>query len=164
MDNKNKTYYIGNKTSMNQKNKEYREANKKQEKGRKKIWHEENSDHVKEYYKNLRRADVNFKITCNLRSRMAHAIRNDSEKGSAVRDLGCSIEYLKLLFFTMFQPGMTWENYGQVWEIDHIIPLDHFDLTDRDQFLTACNYKNLQPLWVSDNRNKGARVVENAGF
>jgi hypothetical protein len=29
-----------------------------------------------------------------------------------------------------------------------------FDLTDRKQFLEACHYTNLQPLWAVDNIRK----------
>ena len=51
---------------------------------------------------------------------------------------------------------MSWDNYGE-WEIDHIRPLALFDLTDEAQFKEAASFKNLQPLWKKDNREKGAR-------
>ena len=37
---------------------------------------------------------------------------------------------------------------------DHIIPLKSFDLTGRNEFLRACHYSNLQPLWVEDHNKK----------
>ena len=52
---------------------------------------------------------------------------------------------------------MTWENYGRMgWHMDHIIPLANFDLTDRQQFLEACHYTNLQPLWWQENLMKSS--------
>ena len=48
---------------------------------------------------------------------------------------------------------MSWDNYG-TWHIDHILPLSKFDLSKREDFLIACNYKNLQPLWADENIRK----------
>ena len=52
---------------------------------------------------------------------------------------------------------MSWENHGE-WHIDHIKPLQSFDLTDRQQFLEACHYANSQPMWASDNYAKGSNL------
>ena len=62
-------------------------------------------------------------------------------------------EYFKPLFTFVIEENemMSWDNYPRLWEIDHIVPLSAFDLTDRKQFLEACNYTNLQPLWWFDN-------------
>jgi hypothetical protein len=74
---------------------------------------------------------------------------------SAVRDLGCTIEFLKDWLESKFTPEMTWENYGPVWHIDHVKPLTAFDLTDPEQAKAACHYTNLQPLPASENIRKG---------
>ena len=72
------------------------------------------------------------------------------------KDLGCTIKELKIYLESKFQPGMTWENHGRFgWHIDHEVPLSSFDLTDREQFLKACHYTNLQPLWWNENLSKG---------
>jgi len=91
-----------------------------------------------------------------LRNRLWHALKTNQKVGSAVRDLGCTIEELKIWLESQFQSGMTWDNwvfYG--WHIDHKIPLSFFDLTNREQFLKACHYTNLQPMWGVENLRKG---------
>jgi len=104
--------------------------------------------------------DLNFKITCNLRGRMNHALKDGYKSGSAVEDLGCSIDEFRIYLEGHFNPGMTWDNYGKgpgKWNLDHIVPLSAFDLTNREQFLSAAHYSNYQPLWSEENLSKGNR-------
>ncbi len=110
----------------------------------------------KQYENNRRRVDINFKLAHTLRKRLLSAIKINQKTGSAVRDLGCTIPEFKSYIESLFQPGMTWENHSMHgWHIDHIIPLAAYDLTDREQFLKACHYTNLQPMWAKDNWSKG---------
>ena len=102
--------------------------------------------------------DLNVKVAINLRSRMNRAIKEGWKNGSAVKDLGCSIEEFRIYLEAHFNPGMTWDNWGKgpgKWHLDHIIPLSVFDLTNREQFLTAAHYTNYQPLWSEENLSKG---------
>lgn len=101
-------------------------------------------------------SDINFRLGSLLRNRLVCAIKNHNKTGSAVRDLGCSIEEFKIYIESKFLPGMTWDNHGQYgWHIDHIQPLASFDLSDPEQCKIACHYTNLQPLWWIDNLQKG---------
>jgi hypothetical protein len=79
-----------------------------------------------------------------------------SRAGSAVRDLGCTIEEFRSYIETLWEPGMAWANYG-TWQIDHRRPLCRFDLTKREEVLTACHFLNLQPLWKYENLRKGSK-------
>jgi Uri superfamily endonuclease len=140
----------------------------------KKIWYENNADKVIKYAKKYKllhpgRAaetqkarydiDISFKLAKLLRARINRAIfKNIGDSNSAVRDLGCTISELKQHLESKFEPGMTWDNWGKYgWHIDHIRPLSKFDLADRVQFLKACHYANLQPLWAIDNLRKGSK-------
>ena len=105
--------------------------------------------------------DIQFKLTKILRSRIRTAIKKNTKTGSAIRDLGCSATQLKEHLESKFQPGMNWDNHSfEGWHIDHIIPLSSFDLTDREEFLRACHYTNLQPLWAKDNMKKSNKIEE----
>ena len=113
-----------------------------------------------------RKNDIDFRIACNLRSRINKAIKRNQKSGSAVRDMGCTGEELRKYLESKFYPNprtgenMTWDNYGRKgWEIDHIIPLAVFDKTNRDQFLVACHYTNLQPLWWFENLEKRDKLL-----
>lgn len=106
------------------------------------------------YMRSKRKLDLNFKLSGNLRNRLSGAIKNNYKKGSAIKDLGCSIKELKIYLRRKFKKGMNWRNYGKKWEIDHIKPLSKFNLKFRSEIVKACHYTNLQPLFVTDNRRK----------
>ena len=53
---------------------------------------------------------------------------------------------------------MTWENYGSVWEIDHIKPISKFDFSVEENIFQAFNYNNTQPLF------KTTEIAKSFGF
>lgn len=130
------------KSEMRIKSAEYRKLNKDKVRAYNSAWQ-----------KRRLQDNVEFKIAANLRSRLSKALVRKTKKGSAVRDLGCSVAFLRQHLEAQFQPGMTWENYGE-WHIDHIKPLCNFDLTNREELKKATHYSNLQPLWAKENQSK----------
>ena len=90
---------------------------------------------------------MNYRMKGILRHRLYLAIKGKFKGGSAVRDLGCSIEFFLQYIEDRFKSPMSWDNWGKIWEIDHIISLSHFNLSNRDELLKACHYTNQQPLW-----------------
>jgi len=143
-----KKYYEENKVDLIEKSKEYQLKNRVQ-----------TNKNKREYQQNRRKIDLNFKLKLLLRTRLLTALKNSQKAGSAVQDLGCSIEELKTYLESKFKPGMSWENHGlRGWHVDHIVPLSSFDLTNREELLKACHYTNLQPLWATDNLKKSNKI------
>lgn len=103
-----------------------------------------------------RKNNINFKIADTLRRRINSALRKGKKQNHTLDLIGCSIEYLISCLENKFLGGMSWENYGTVWEIDHIRPCASFDLSDINQQKECFNYKNLQPLFSRDNRIKSS--------
>ncbi len=68
------------------------------------------------------------------------------------------VDELKQHLESLFQPGMTWDNYGNGgWEIDHKTPDSWFQYNSvNDQgFKDSWALANLQPMWATDNHRKG---------
>lgn len=110
-------------------------------------------------YQKKRLKNPIFKLQSRLRSRISmrlKTLKNVSKTGSAIKDLGCTLEQLKNHLESLFTPGMTWKNYGK-WHIDHIIPLCDFNLNNKEEFKKAVHFTNLQPLWAVDNYRKGSK-------
>lgn len=153
-------YYINNM----EKEREYRVVHSVHIKHIQAQWYQNNkvelSKHRYLYCKERLSFDLNFKLTKYLRTRLNYAVKNNQKVGSAVDDLGCSIDKFKIHLQLKFHRNsrgnheyMTWDNYGE-WHIDHIKPLSKFDLTNKVQFLEAAHFTNLQPLWAIDNMIK----------
>jgi hypothetical protein len=58
-----------------------------------------------------------------------------------------------------FVGGMTWDNWGTVWEVDHIKPLSLFQYTNLEDplFREAWALSNLRPLLAHLNASKGKK-------
>ena len=145
---KQKEYYVNNREKVLSYHKEYYVKNK------------ENLLLESYKYKKLKlKTNIQFKLADALRNRLYNAIKRGYKAGSAVRDLGCTIDELKIWIENKFQPGMSWDNWAyRGWHIDHKLALANFDLTSREQFLIACHYTNLQPMWWDENIRKSNKT------
>ena len=180
----NKRYREENTETIQKQQRDYERNNlSRKEKAaiRGKIWRDKNKEHIrarnKKYVQNnlkkiyaqqkqRKKEDVQYHLACKLRTRLYVALRKhlttSNKKGSAIRDLGCSLDYFKHHIESLFHNGMTWENYGDVWHIDHIYPLSAANLEDRAEFLAVNNWRNLQPLRVKHNLSKGDKITLSA--
>ena len=98
-----------------------------------------------------------------MRSRVGQALKSQKTKHS-IEYLGCDIETYKIYLSGMLQKNipsktdMTWENYGTVWHIDHIVPLKYENPT-LEEIIKRLHYKNTQPLWAEDNLSKSNKYI-----
>lgn len=82
--------------------------------------------------------------------------RNDKRGRSWEKIVGYTRDELKVHLERQFIGHMSWENYGRVWHVDHIIPLASFKFTSADdpEFKAAWALTNLRPLWKKANMRK----------
>lgn len=110
-------------------------------------------------YDRRRSKEPGHRLKKNLRTRIYLALVGINKSGTTEKLLGCSIDHLRIHLESQFCPGMTWENYGPVWHVDHKLPCASFDLTDPVQQATCFHYSNLQPLFAADNIRKSDCVA-----
>ena len=122
-----------------------------------------NKDKTRTYasnYRKLRRQNPGIRLKMNARSRFGKVMKKI--KGVMVTEgfnefIGCSSAFLKRHIESQFEPWMNWDNYGPGWQMDHKIPLKHFDLLDPDQAKSAFHFSNLKPVSAAYNASKQAR-------
>lgn len=157
------------------KNREYYALNKNKKDAYLKNWRQQNAEKVKEYSiktrsdpSNKQRAmervklrkisEPGYKMKLSIKSRMRFALKGEVKSDRTIELLGCSVEYYRDYIQNLFKPGMTFENYGSIWNIDHIIPCAAFDLSMSDEQKKCFHYTNTQPLFVEENASKGDKI------
>lgn len=101
--------------------------------------------------------DISYRLMQSLVARVWIALNKCNRKLHMKHNelVGCSRTQLVQHLSSQFTTGMTLENYGE-WEIDHIKPIALCEWTE-ESMKEIFNYKNLQPLWMQDNRKKSAK-------
>lgn len=96
-------------------------------------------------------------IRTRYRTRLYYVLKGIKKSAPTLKLLGCSIEFFKAWLESQFKVGMTWDNYGPYWHVDHIRPCASFDLSDPAQQRACAHFSNLQPLEATLNRRKSAK-------
>jgi len=113
-----------------------------------------------QWMRKYRKTNFQYKLSSNIGKAIKKSIRKD-QRGNHWEDLvGYSLDSLKSHLEKKFLPGMTWKNYGEGWQIDHLIPISvfNFEVPEDIDFRRCWALKNLRPLWAHDNLSKGVRI------
>lgn len=115
----------------------------------------------RKYQKYKRDTDLSYRLRQNI-GRSIRMMINGAKNRSLKDILPYSIEELKEHLSKKFRDGMSWENYGYFWEIDHIYPqsLLPFSSITHPNFQKCWALENLQPLTIQENRIKQDKVVQ----
>jgi len=108
-----------------------------------------------------KRKTLKGKLDHCMSSAINKALHNHSKKNRHWEKLvDYTIDQLKEHLEKKFRPGMTWDNYGTFWEIDHKIPkaIFNFGRPEDIDFRLCWSLKNLQPLEASKNKSKKAKI------
>ena len=108
------------------------------------------------------KTDLKFRLNFNIGHLIRYHLhkRGSSKNGQRWKDLvGYSLDKLMDRMEKLWQPGMTWKNYGRgqgKWQIDHIVPVNAFNFSSANDidFRRCWALSNLQPLWAEDNLKK----------
>lgn len=95
-------------------------------------------------------------------SKRFREIMNSAKSGgsSRLRDfIGCSTHHLRKHLESQFSNGMKWDNYGDYWHVDHILPVSSFDHSDINQISRCWHFTNLRPMLASENLAKSNSIV-----
>ncbi len=117
------------------------------------------------YRKTRKEKDLQFRLGEAISSGIRMALKGNKSGCKWETLVDYSLDELKAHLEKLFEPGMTWANWGKgsdKWNVDHILPKSRFNyekLTDLD-FKRCWALSNLQPLWSPENHSKHANIIE----
>lgn len=153
-----KKYKAKNREKISEYNKKYKEEHKEEVSIYNRKYLEENREKIQENFKNRIKNNPIFRLRLNLSRRVTKMINVRKNRISYNEFIGCSIQQIRDWLEYNFYGDMSWENYGIVWHVDHVIPCIHFDSENDDQVKVCFNWANVQPLLVSHNCSKSGSL------
>lgn len=151
-----KEYYQNNKEVLAVKNKEYVHRNFNKTAEYKKKYREKNIEHIKEYMRSYVKdrfdSDDYFRFHMNLRRRILHAFKLNTKNGKTKSCIEYGINFEKI--YEKIGPRPSTKH-----QLDHIIPLDAFDLYDADHVRLAHTPANLRWLINTENSRKKNLII-----
>lgn len=161
-----RVYRAANPTKAYGRSKAWRIANADRCRQRDKMWRAKNPERVRvvseRYYEKVRK-DPKFRLQAAVKSMVHAKLKGKSKSNRRTFELlGYTIGDLRAHLERKFVDGMSWDNYCRDgWHIDHIIPLaaHNYESPDHLDFKRAWALSNLQPLWSTVNKSKGAKLA-----
>ncbi len=110
-------------------------------------------DRVNKYNVNVNRAKAinnpSFRVKGSIMYFHTMFLRGDRPHFATM--VGLSLDEYKAHVESLWEPYMTWENYGKQWQIRRIKNWKDIDLTTQEGKIEFCNYKNIRLVGINQN-------------
>lgn len=115
---------------------------------------------VTQYQVDKMKRDPLFKLERRLRCRIYQAFTSQGGKKSdrTWKYIDCSPKMFQEWIEYQLYDGMTLENYGEIWHIDHVKPVASFDSSKEEDVMKCFSWKNLRPYLAEKNNSKSDKV------
>jgi len=153
--------YCDNKQKYAEKNKKYYDANRTAILEYKAGYYVANREQIIAKFRDQYNNDLEFRLKHVIRRRTREFLSRNSrlnEKDELRYEemIGCDhdhlVKWFEYNFWVDSHAGINWENYGTLWQIDHVYPLSKVECLASDTFY--CSWKNLRPMVSSENASK----------
>ena len=120
-------------------------------------WYQKNKPKICEKRKCRYNEDACFRIHHICKTQLQNHIRKIKSTDDYI---GTKCERVANWLETNFTDEMQWDNHGTVWDIDHVIPISKWDLSDQKQVEMCFNWKNISPSPCNINRNQKREKID----
>lgn len=113
------------------------------------------------YHKARLKRDPDYAFGVKVRTKMRLMLCGLRKSAPTEVLLGCKLADFKKYLESLWEPWMSWGNYGGHqegnWQIDHNVPVSAFDLSKPEDQRACFHYSNLRPMCSKKNRDKWHR-------
>lgn len=159
--NGNKVYKSYCKQCRSKQQSERRKQNIEKFKAKDKKYYDENKRKIQlkqlEYTRTRRQYDHLFRINLSLRARLHGIIKRKTFPFSKL--ISANSDHIREWFEYQFDDYLNWDNYGNEWQIDHLIPVTHFDCSNEKEAQLCFHWTNLRPLRCKENNVKNNNIT-----
>ena len=117
-----------------------------------KEWIKKNRIKITSHVREKRRNNPKIRLSCNVSRKLNCWLKGEKKTEHWEYICKFTVEDLIRHLESKFRDGMTIDNYGKVWHVDHIKPLCLCNNLEE-----AWNLNNLQPLLVKENLTKNKK-------
>lgn len=154
----------GFRAASQERSREWSKANPARKAAANKAWAQANPKRMAVYFresKARRRKNPSHRLYASIGTQLRLALGGSKGQRKWESLVGYTRDDLIAHLERQFIRGMTWDNYGAAWHVDHITPQVTFELDAVDLVaVRACwALSNLRPLWSKANISKGARIT-----
>lgn len=71
---------------------------------------------------------------------------------------GLDIDFFREWISIQFKDGISWDNFADKWQFDHIVPVAYFDFSIEEDLLLCWNFINIRVEPIEFNKTRGNRV------
>ena len=153
---KNKQYKIDNADVLKEKRQEYLEKNKDYVKARYKLYCANNREKLNRIARDYLKNNLNAKLRAIFSKRLYGKIKKNKSTSDY---MDSSVQLIRKWIEFNFDDNMNWDNYGDVWQLDHTLPINLFNLEIDEEIYICFNWKNLMPLSKHCNMVKSDKII-----
>ncbi len=81
-----------------------------------------------------------------------------AQSGAYARYFGLDIEIFREWIAIQFKDGLSWDNFAEKWQFDHIVPVAYFDFNNEEDLLLCWNFINIRVEKIEHNKARGNRI------
>lgn len=122
-------------------------------------WQSKNKDKTTEYRKKHQK-HPHIKLRKKYHKKLKKILFKIKNPNLYCELVGCTKQEFVKHLENLWTENMNWDNYGDIWCLDHKIPLVSFNLSDPKDVSRAYHYTNTQPLYILDNIIKADKMPD----